>query len=98
MKQWYFFCPNVNTDIHDPRNYTIIAKDQSKDNHQYKLYAILADDNGNHQPIINEMELNIDFMRSVQESKNIGMVILNNQFLKKENWFNKFIDKLITYI
>ncbi|WGQ11541.1 hypothetical protein QG516_07715 [Pedobacter gandavensis] len=98
MKQWYFFTPTDNTDISDPHNYTLIPKDQYKDNHQYKLYAILADDNGSHQPIIDELELNIDFMRSVQERKNVGMVILNKQFLKKENWFNKFIDKLITYI
>lgn len=98
MKQWYFFNPTDNTDIHDPCNYTLIAKDQSKDNHQYKLYAILATDDGNNQPIIDEMELNIDFMRSVQESENIGMVILNQEFLKKENWFSKFIDKLISYI
>lgn len=98
MKHWYFFNPSGNTDIHDPRNYTLIAKDLFKEKHQYKLYAIFAVDNGNNQPIIDKLELNIDFIKSVQESKNIGMVILNKRFLKKENWFNKFIDKLISYI
>lgn len=98
MKQWYLFYPNDNTDLHNPSNYSLIQKDQSKSNHQYKLYAILADDNGNNKPIIDELQLNIDFIRSVQEGRNIGMVILNKQFLKKENWFSKVVDKLITYI
>lgn len=98
MKHWYFFNPTDNTDIHNPSNYSLIPKDLSKEDHQYKLYAILADDNGKNQPIINEFQLNIDFMMSVNKSANIGIVMLNNQFLKKETWFGKFIDKLISYI
>lgn len=98
MKQWYFFTPTDDTDIHNPNNYSLIPNDPSKEKDQYKLYAILADDTGNKQPIIDQFELNIDFIRAVNGSKNVGMVMLNKQFIKSENWFSKLIDKIIDYI
>jgi hypothetical protein len=98
MKKWYFFTPTDNVSILNPNNYSLIPINPPKNGQDYKLYAIFADDRGNNTPLINELELNSDFVRSVQSNRNVGMVMLNKKFIIRKNWLNKFIDKLITYI
>ena len=97
MKNWYIFKGSAYADIFSATNYTLLDKkpicyDSSK------LCAIYAEDNGLGYPLIDRSTLTKDFIRAVQFEKDFGIVILSEQYKKKETQLDRLINKFIKFI